>query len=69
MPKSLSTTISTFTGKSEKFELFGDLSQTSLKLHNQLTQENKMNYFHFFMRSEALQTFEDISIPIPENLG
>ena len=45
-PKSLTTTMPTFDGKSENIELFGDLFQTSLKIHNQLTEEDKMNYFH-----------------------
>ena len=40
LPKSLATTMPTFDGKSEKFELFEDLLQTSLKIHNQLTQED-----------------------------
>ena len=38
LPKSLTTTMPTFDGKSEKFELFEDFFQTSLKIHNQLTQ-------------------------------
>ena len=38
LPKSLTTTMPTFDGKSEKFELFEDLFQTSLKIHNQLTE-------------------------------
>ena len=46
LPKSLTTTMPTFDGKSEKFELFEDLFQTSLKIHNQLTQEVKINYFN-----------------------
>ena len=33
LPKSLTTTMSTFDGKSEKFELFEDLFQTSPKIH------------------------------------
>ena len=37
LPTSLTTTMPTFDGKSEKFELFEDLFQTSLKIHNQLT--------------------------------
>ena len=37
LPKSLTTTMPTFDGKSEKFELFEDLYQTSLKIHIQLT--------------------------------
>ena len=44
LPKSLTTTMPTFDGKSEKFELFEDLFQTSLKIHNQLTKEDKI-YF------------------------
>ena len=43
--KSLTTTMPTFDGKSEKFELFEDLFQTSLKTHNQLTEEDKIYYF------------------------
>ena len=67
-PKSLTTTMPTFDGKSEKFELFEDLFQTSLKIHNQLTEEDKINYFHSLMRGDALQTFKNISSPNRENL-
>ena len=69
LPKSLTTTMPTFDGKSEKFELFEDLFQTSLKIHNQLTQEDKINYFHSLMRCDALQTFKNITTPNRENLG
>ena len=56
------TTMPTFDGKSEKFGLFEDLIQTSLKIHNQLTEEDRINYFHFLMRGgDALQTFKNIS--------
>ena len=58
-----------FDGKSEKFELFEDLFQTSLKIHNQLTEEDKINYFHSLMRGDALQTFKNITSPNRENLG
>ena len=68
LPKSLRTTMPTFDGKSEKFELFEDLFQTSLKIHNQLTEEDKINYFHSLMRGDALQTFKNISSPNRENL-
>ena len=68
LPKSLTTTMPTFDGKSEKFELFEDLFQTSLKVHNQLTEEDKINYFHSLMRGDALQTFKNISSPNRENL-
>ena len=59
----------TFDGKSEKFELFEDLFQTSLKIHNQLTEENKINYYHSLMRGDALQTFKNITNPNRESLG
>ena len=68
LPKSLTTTMPTFDGKSEKFELFEDLFQTSLKIHNQLTEENKINHFHSLMRGDALQTFKNITSPNRENL-
>ena len=69
LPKSLTTTMPTFDGKSEKFELFEDLFQASLKIHNQLTEEDKVNYFHSLMRGDALQTFKNITSPNRENLG
>ena len=69
LPKSLTTTMSTFDGKSKKFELFEDLFQTSLKIHNQLTEEEKINYFHSLMRGDALKTFKNITSPNRENLG
>ena len=59
----------TFDGKSEKFELFEDSFQTSLKIHNQLTEEDKINYFHSLMRGDALQTFKNITSPNRENLA
>ena len=68
LPKSLTTTMLTFDGKSEKFELFKDLFQTSLKIHNQLTEEDKLHFFHSLMRGDALQTFKNIGSPNRENL-
>ena len=59
----------TFDGKSEKFVLFEDLFQTSLKIHNQLTEEDKINYFHSLMKGDAFQTYKNISSPTRENLG
>ena len=61
LPKSLTTTIRTFDGKTEKIELFEDLFETSLKFHNQLTEDDRINYFHSLMRRDALQTFKNIS--------
>ena len=69
LPKSLTTTMPTFDGKSEKFELFEDLFQTSLEIHNQLTEEDKLYYFHSLVRGDALQTFINITSPDRENLG
>ena len=69
LPKSLTTTMPTFDGKTEKFELFEDLFQTCLKIHNQLTEDDRINFFHCLMRGDALQTFKNISGPTPENLG
>ena len=68
LPKSLTTTLPTFEGKSEKFELFEDFFQTSLKTHNQLTEDDRTNYFHSLMRVDALQTFKNINGPTRENL-
>ena len=59
----------TFDGKSEDFELFEDLCQTSLKIHNQLSEEDKINCFHSLMRADALQTFKNILSPNREILG
>ena len=59
----------TFDGKSEKFELFEYLLQTSFQIHNQLTEDDRINYFHSLMRGDALQTFKNINGPTRENLG
>ena len=56
LPKPLTTTMPTFVGKSEKYEMFEDLFQTSLKIHNQLTEEDKINYFYSLMRGDSLQS-------------
>ena len=56
-------------GKSEKIELFEDLFQTSLQIHNQLTEEDKRNYFQSLMRGVALQTFKNITSVNRKNLG
>ena len=69
LPKSLTTTMPTFDGKSEKFDLFEDLCQKILKIHNQLTQEDKISYFHSIMRGDALQTFKNITSSNRENLA
>ena len=69
LPKSLTTTMPTFDVKTEKFELFKDLFQTSLKIHNQLIKDDRINYFHSVMRGDALQTFKNLNGTTRENLG
>ena len=69
LPKSLTTTMPTLDGKSEKFELFEDLFQTSFKIHIQLTEEDKINYCHSLMHGDALQTLKNITSPNREKLG
>ena len=69
LPQSLMTTIPKFDGKSEKFELFEDLFQTSHIIHDQLTEEDRINHFDPLMRGDALQTFKNVKGPTRENLG
>ena len=69
LPKSLRTTIPTFDGKPQKFELFEDPFQTSLKTDKQLSEEYKMNYFHSLWPGDALQTIKNITSPNREKLG
>ena len=69
LPTSLTTTMPTFDRKSEKFEVFEDLFQTSLKIHNELTENDRINYFHCPMRGDALQNFKNINGPTRESLG
>ena len=69
LPKSLTTTMPAFDGESEKFELSEDLFQTSLEIHNQLTEYDRINYFHSLMRGDALQTIKNFKGPTRENLG
>ena len=68
LPKSLTTTMPTVDGKSQKFELFEDLFQTSLKIHNQLTEGDTIKYLHSLMCDDALQTFKNITSPNSEIL-
>ena len=57
-----------FDGKSEKHELFEDLFQTSLKIHNQLTRRDKNKYFPLLMHGDVLQTFKNINSRNRQNL-
>ena len=63
LPKAPTTTMPTFDWKSEKIQLVGDLFRTSPNIHNQLTEENNINYFHSLSGWDALHTFQNISSP------
>ena len=51
----------TFDGKTEKFELFEDLFPTMIKMQPAMTEQTKINHFHFLLRKGALQTFRNIN--------
>ena len=69
LPNFLTTIMATFDRKSEKFELLEDLFQTSLKIHNQLTEEDKTNCFHSLMRGDAIETFKNNTSPKQREFG
>ena len=69
LPKTLATTMPTFDGKTEKFELFEDLFQTSLKVHPQITEQEKIHYFHSLLRGDALQTFRNMTETTKTNIN
>ena len=58
----------TFDGKSEKFELFEDLSHTMIKMQPEMTEQMKINHFHSLLRKNALQTFRNINSTIRQTL-
>ena len=49
----------TFDSKCEKFELLENLFQTSLKINNQLSEDDGINYFHSLTRGDSLQRFKN----------
>ena len=49
--------------------MFADFFQTNLKSHNQLTEEDRVNYFRSFIKGDALQTFKNNNGPIRKILG
>ena len=69
LPKSLTTTIPTLEGKFDRFELFGNLFQTRLKVPKQLAEDDKSKNFHTLKRDDALQKFKHISSPTRMNVG
>ena len=69
LPKAMSTTMPTFDGKTDKFEHFEDLFQTSLKVYPNITEEEKIHYFHSLLRGEALQTIRNMTEVTREHLN
>ena len=69
LQKFLVTTMSTFDGKSERFQLFKDIFQTILKIYNQLTEDEKIKYFLSLMKGDALLTVINRNSPTRENSG
>ena len=69
LPKAMSTRMPTFDGKTDKFENFEDLIQTSLKVYPNITEEEKIHYFHSLLRGEALQTFRNMTDVTREHLN
>ena len=63
LPKFLLATMPTFDGKSKNLELLEDLFQTRLKIHNQLTEDDRIKYCHSLMSGDGLQTFKNINGP------
>ena len=61
LPNAMSTTMPTFDGKTDKFEHFEDLFQTNFKVYPNMTEEEKIHYFHSLLRGEALQTFRNMT--------
>ena len=55
MVRPVSSTTLTFDGKSEKFERFEDLFHTMIKMQPDVTERIKINHFHSFLRTNALQ--------------
>ena len=59
----------TFNDRCEKFELFEDLFQKSPKFQNQLTEDERINFLHSFLKGDASQTFRNFNSPTRESLG
>ena len=51
----------TFDGRSETFELFGDLFHTMIKMQPEISEQMKINHFNLHLKKNALQAFRNIS--------
>ena len=61
LPKSLTTTMPTFDGTSENFELFEDLYQTKPQSSHSVEWKCPNQILPLFMRGDALQTLKNIN--------
>ena len=68
MPKALTASLPVFDGKSEKFELFGDLFRNNIKMYHHLTETQKINYFHSLLRGNVLQAYYNLDDTKKDNL-
>ena len=57
LPKALTPSLPVFNGKSEKFELFGDLFRNDIIMYPHLTKNQKINCLHSLIRGNALQAY------------
>ena len=61
MLKPVCTNTLIFDNKNKKFELFGDLFHTLLKMQPGMTEAIRINQFQAQLRNKALQTFRNLS--------
>ena len=67
MPKALTASLPVFDGKSEKFELFGDLFRNKIKMYPHLTEIQK-KYLRSLLRGNALQAYCNLDDTRKDNL-
>ena len=68
VPKTLTASLHVFDFKSKKFELFQDLFRNTIKMYPNLTEIQKINYFHSLLRGNALQAYCNLDDAKKENL-
>ena len=68
-PKLLTSTMPTLTESHRSLNCLKIYSKRFPKIHNQLTEEEKVNYFPSLMRGDALQTINYVTSPNGVNLG
>ena len=61
MLRSANTTTMIFDSKSEKFELFEILFNTTVKMQPELKETMKTNRFHSLLQKNALQSFRNFN--------